>query len=134
VSKFYQTKDFKKLNDKWQKKLKKSGFEDIEQDEFQLKIWSSRFGRSKVGEAFDTKSAYYYMATHFLNDYTFQNNTDKLIWKHHADAVSIKDIFKLLKKMKVKITFYAVRRTIVRLEQEMKELYKKLPEEYEQEF
>lgn len=90
--------EFEVLKEKWYKKLKKSGFNDIEQDEDNLKAWSSKFATQKVKDLYESKQAYYYMATQFINDYVFSSKIDQIIWEYHAEGISMRDIAKTLNK------------------------------------
>jgi hypothetical protein len=123
--------EYDKLRAIWYKKLEEEGFEDIESDENNLKIWSAtRFASKKSQDVSQGKEAYYYMATHFLNDYPFESKVEKLIWEYHADGHSVKDIVIILKKRRFKklLQWSAVNRTAVntiinRLEKTMKNMY-----------
>lgn len=116
--------EFEKLKKKWYSKLKESGFEDIEQDEDRLKVWSSDFRLDKSTKLAESKEAYYYMAGNFLNDYKFENQVDKIIWEKHAEAMSVRDIAVLLKETGVKkISYFTVWQVVNRLEVIMKKMY-----------
>lgn len=96
---------YKEEKDIWYKKLEKSGFVDIEQDEDNLKKWSSVFTK-EVGkhslEVWKIKAEYFQMATNFLEEYKFDNNIEKVIWEYHANGLRIREIADLLKKARVK--------------------------------
>ena len=100
-----QTKQFKNLRDRWYKKLKDSGFEDIEQDEDRLKEYSTtRFTSGKnnklppdqIKTLNDSKEEYYRVAGHFLHEHEFNNEVDRFIWQKHAEGHSYRDITKML--------------------------------------
>lgn len=116
--------EYEKLRAIWYKKLDKAGFKDIERDEDNLKSWTAtKVNRSL--HSWESKEAYYQMATNFLSDYTFASNTEKLIWEYHAEGISTRDIAKLLKnKVKTMVvsrtTMWA---TVRRLEKIMKKMY-----------
>lgn len=93
---------FEQLKAKWYKKLEKSGFEDIESDENNLKVWSSIFARKNSPEVWQARAEYYQMATNFLEDYKFSNDVEKIVWEYHSNGISMRDISKLLKKARVK--------------------------------
>lgn len=99
--KFHKTKEFLELNKKWQEKLKKSGFEDIEDGKEELLVSSAIFKKKKFLKTYKIKEEYYYMATHFLNEYRFDSNIDRVVWTYHVEAISARDISKLLKKLKL---------------------------------
>lgn len=83
----FKSKEFRNLQKDWYKKLANTGFEDIEdtssQNEF-LKSWSSEIN--------ETGQEYYYMAEHFLSEYSFQDDDEKLIWEMHTNGKSERDI------------------------------------------
>jgi hypothetical protein len=123
-----QQSDYESLRDIWYKKLKDAGFEDIERDETQLKVYSSfKFGK-KRGQlqhgGGEFKEAYYYMATHFLNDYKFDNEVEKIVWSLHTEAVSVANITKYLHAHKIaKTNRQYVWEMVKKLEDLMKKLY-----------
>lgn len=121
--KFYKTKAFEKENKKWQRKLLKDGFNDIEQDEHNLRVWSSQFSRKKSLDTYKAKEEYYYMCTQFLNDHIFLTNLDRIIWEYHAEAISARNIAKLLAKVRIKMYHEQVWRVVKRLETIMYVLY-----------
>lgn len=115
------------LKDKWYGKLDKDEFNDIESDEDNLKVWSSfLFGKNRAGSQFggwQFKAEYYYMASQFLEQYKFDNNRDKIIWDYHSNGISIAEIAKTLKKVKIKTTINIVQKTIIRLKLKMYDMY-----------
>lgn len=63
--KFYQTAEFKKLQEKWSKRLKKSGFEDHENSKGVLKVHNLRIQSSLDREQLrDISSALIYYIHH----------------------------------------------------------------------
>jgi hypothetical protein len=111
----------------WYKKLKKSGFDDIEQDEFYLKKWSNRFENLAASNDpehwFKPKQDYYYYATQFANTYKFKSNKEKLIWEYHSNGISMREIAKLLKKVRIYISHETVRAILKPLIKLMKQDY-----------
>lgn len=109
-------KDCSKIKRLWEIKLEKSGLGNIEQQDGNLKIWSSYFFKTRYDETkFKAKEDYYRMASQFLNDYHFQNDVDRFIWSQHADGISAKDIVKMLKIKGVSSYKNGVHRVIKRL-------------------
>lgn len=139
---------------KWYKKLKQSGFDDIEQDEIYLKRNTKDFGRNHnivdaktnvkprkidkyssgtkhidLGNSdelyanFTSKQDYYYYTTHFLNEYVFTSNRDRVIWEYYSNGLTYKQIVKALKKVKIVISRQTVCNTVKRLAGIMKEKY-----------
>lgn len=125
------SKDFKKLQREWNKRLKDSGFKDIEQPDGRLKRWDShyfqlQFSQNHQGltkEYQESKIAYYRMAGYFLNDYKFQDEVEKLIWNMHSEGVGQRAIIKELKHRGLRGHFDYVGGTIRRLAAEMKKRY-----------
>lgn len=97
----YKTKQFKALQNKWYRKLKKEGFEDVEDtnspNEF-LKKWHTYDFKTKYqkGNA-ESITDYYRLASQFLHDYSFETGTEKKVWELHAGGHSIRKIEKLLR-------------------------------------
>lgn len=117
--------EYAKLKALWYKKLKDEGFDDIEQDEDNLKSWSAKFVREGSPlELIESKTAYYQMATNFLNDYDFETELEKIIWTYHSEAISYRNIAKLLKESKVietnRTTIWQI---VKRLGESMKKMY-----------
>lgn len=115
--------EYEKLRAVWYKKLESEGFEDIEQDEDNLKVWSSQFRRKKSVDTWQAKAAYYYMAENFLREHTFENNLDRIVWEYHSNAISIRDIVKLLKKVRIVRDHNWVHSVVKRLSAIMKKKY-----------
>jgi hypothetical protein len=126
------SKEFKKLEAKWYKKLKKEGFNDIEENESEYiirppyhyitdnRVFSSIEERRNH---FNAKQYYYYMANQFLNTYKFKNNRERNIWEYHVNGISYRDITKLLKKARIKTNRTTVGQIIASLRVEMKKMY-----------
>lgn len=112
--------DFKKVKALWYKKLRDSGFEDAESDEFNLKVWSLKFTTPKTVRDWQAKTEYYYMANHFLNNYKFEAPLDKVIWEYHTNGISVREIAKLLKKVKIKADRNSVWLIVKKLKSAMK--------------
>lgn len=117
------TDDYKKLKKLWYQKLKTSGFEDAESSEHHLKVWSSQFARKKSVLSWEAKAAYYHMANAFLNAYKFESDLERIIWEYHSNAISVRNITKLLKKVQIHTNRMTVWRTVNKLENKMKEMY-----------
>lgn len=115
--------DFEKLQKKWYAKLKKSGFEDAESDEYNLKVWSSVFFAHRSISQIQAKQAYYQMATNFLVDYKFENERDKIIWEYHSNGMSVRDIGKVLRKVGIRMNFMTVWRVVNKMRAKMYDMY-----------
>lgn len=123
--------DYQSLKEVWYKKLERSGFEDIEKDELNLKQYSSRFNQDAVVRNWYAKREYYSMAGQFLHTYKFGSNLEKVIWEYHTESISVRNIAKLLNKTKVtKTNKDKVLAVITKLD---KEMYKLFPSGYNKE-
>lgn len=125
-----KTPNFEQLKAKWYKKLKSSGFEDIEQDDGNLRSWSSSFYRARrAPETLAAIEDYYRLAGHFLHEHEFASETERLIWEYHANGLSGKDISETLAKVKIKVATSTALAIIKRLEGIMRRKY--LPGSYD---
>lgn len=119
--------DYQKIRDVWYRKLERTGFEDIEQDEYNFKtgLNSYRFKNKDVLRDYHAKSEYYSMAGQFLHSHKFASNLEKTIWEYHANAISVRNIAKLLSKVRTtrKMNKDSVNKIVQRLTTEMKRKY-----------
>lgn len=103
--KYYETVDFKSLDAKWKQKLKKSGFEDIEQPDGLLKIWASYFFKVRSnGTTEQAKEEYYRLAGHLLYDHKFPTARHKAVWELHAIGQTLDEITAALKSRNFKMS------------------------------
>jgi hypothetical protein len=94
------SKEFKDLQRKWYAKAKKSGYEDIEQADGNLKVWHSRLFQINANDITgEAKKEYYRLAGQFLHAHKFENKGDKIMWELHAGGMSVRDIAKELKRL-----------------------------------
>lgn len=107
----------------WYKKLEDSGFEDAEQDENSLKEWSSAFYRPRNTRLQASREPYFRLASHFLHDYQFETERDRVIWEYHAEGLQVHEIVDTLKKVKMPLSRTRVYHTIQRLANSMKAMY-----------
>lgn len=123
-----KSKEFKSLQNTWYKKLKESGFNEIEQDEDRLKNWtSSRILKGKnIGNAWadiqvsrEAREEYYRLAGQFLYEYKFKSALEKKIWTLHSTGMSFREIAKELRSTKFKCTKDTINRAIKPLAEEM---------------
>jgi hypothetical protein len=113
---------FKKLNAEWAKKLKDSGFKDIEGSNGRMDIDKAL---NNVVTKYDqisyaAKEDYYRMAGHFLHDKEFESDFDRMIWEKHSNGVAITDIVKALIKAGYKAYKRKVHERLQKLVAEMK--------------
>ena len=93
------SKEFKALQAKWNKKLAKSGFYDIEQEDGNLKSWHSfRFQAAGKDGSGAAKEEYYRLAGQFYHDYAFKNNFEKKVWYLNSEGFSAREIAKKTNK------------------------------------
>lgn len=118
--------DFKKLKAKWDNKLAKSGFEELETKSGDLRNTTKSGGViDKRRVTWEQQQEYYYLATHFLNDHEFKNKNEEIIWEYHSNGMSIRNIVETLNKVRKKKTDRQTVWEIVKaLSNEMKTLYK----------
>ncbi len=128
----FKSKEFKDLSKEWAKKLKKSGFEDIETSDGNLRVYDSyKLFQSgprhcMTPDWIAAKESYYRSAEHFLNRHVFNSPVERKIWALHSEGVSIRNILKVVKSKS--ITNKSIVHQIVRkLVKEMKDSWK-LPE------
>lgn len=119
MSSLLKTKKLKKLKELWDRKLAKSGLEDIEdghpEEPLLIRWHSSDFKRARVRHTFHAKQEYFVQAEHFLNEYKFQNKRERRIWELHSKGLSLREIAKLVRANKDS----TVHKVIKRLRNEM---------------
>lgn len=109
--------NFKKLKAQWDKKLKESGFEDIEQADGNLKIWHSTIFKNKFYKPrSEAKIEYYRLAGQLLWSYTFKSKNERDVWALHCEGFSRRQI-----QTKLKLKEFFVRSTVEKCVKAMKE-------------
>jgi hypothetical protein len=88
-----KSKEFKKLRTEWYKILKKSGFKDIERNDYELKE-PTKLEPITIEES----RAYYRLARQFLENHDFDSEFDAALWYMHSRGVSARDIGKMIKR------------------------------------
>lgn len=127
---------YEEEREKWYSKLKKEGFEDIEADEYNLKVYANNRFKATFKElgpgGWQAKAAYYQMASNFLESYKFENNIEKAMWMYHTEGISYRDIAKTLNKLnkKYRLDKNSVNKTIQKLKNKMFDLYLSQDKEY----
>lgn len=82
-----KSKEFKELQKEWYKKLKDSGFRDVEKNEREL------IAPSEIApETFEETVAYYRMARRFLEDHDFVSPFNAAVWFLHCEGLSAREI------------------------------------------
>lgn len=102
----------KNLIAQWDKKLKESGFHDIESRATgQLTDWHHWYFQERYTiEEYAAKARYYELATQLLYEYPFVNNRERKIWEMHANGAVIHDIAKA-----VGLSYQPVHRIVARI-------------------
>lgn len=96
----FQTKQFKKLFQTWNRRLERSGFEDVEdfkQPEPLLRRWTNtRMSHFTQDEVEDLK-VYFARAREVLLTHKFKNKQERRIWELHSEGFFDKEIARELK-------------------------------------
>ena len=96
----FQTKEFKALHDKWNKKLEKEGLKEIDNTGISHADYF-RLNYNNIDAS--SKAEYYRNAGYFLYEHKFKTELERKIWELHAEGVSIRDIVNVLKKQRFKV-------------------------------
>jgi hypothetical protein len=92
----HKPKTFNQLQEEWYAKLKKEGFEDIEQTDTKerlLKSWHSSYFHSRHNpHDFRHQEEYFRQATNFYHSHDFKNQAEKKIWLLHSEGYTIREI------------------------------------------
>lgn len=131
LSQWHESEELKELQEKWYKKLKDEGFNDIEDmssgGEY-LKAWHSTYFSSRyTPDSFEMKEDYYRRASHFLYEHKFEwipgstliNFKEREAWRLHTEGVSYKQIAVELRARGYKANKDSVNRIISDLKQIM---------------
>ena len=114
---FNETDEFKQLNAFWRKKLEESGFKDAEQDDGNLKQWTSHYFKVRhTGVRAEAKEMYYRRASQFLHEHAFKTDQERSIWELHASGLSIRGIAR-----KLQASVWLVSETIRKISLAMKQ-------------
>jgi len=99
--------EYQRLKAVWDKKLKKSGFVDIESENGMLKRWSIKFILDAKRPSVLYRDEYYRYASHYLFEYKFKCRQDKQIWRFHTEGYSLRET-----AAKMGLKFDQVRRVV----------------------
>lgn len=112
-------KTYNQLRKEWYKKLKDSGFNDIERRDGEFKDSRGIPTQLRVTKVFwEAKETYYYLAQHFLTEYKFESELEKTIWEYHLNGISYRNISKILEKVNIR----ADRQKIFKIVKKLKEI------------
>lgn len=114
---------FEILQDKWYAKLKKSGFEDAEKNEYSLYSSSDRFLDPRRIQKKAYNEDYYALCQQFLTDYKFDSKIEEVIWEYHTNGLTVREIADTLRKVKNFKAKSKIHRIVQRLQQIMKRMY-----------
>lgn len=125
----FKTKEFKVLEDLWYKKLKQSGFDDIEPGPRYLKysiesILTRKYNLDRKLE-YKKREEYFRIAGQFLYEYEFKDEISKIVWELHSEGSSIRKISKRLSDLGKKRATTQVKETIHEIRTIMFEKYNK---------
>lgn len=105
----------KQLLSLWDKRLRDSGFQDAEKNG-ELIQWDSHYFHARyTPDEFQAKQEYYQWAEALTHTHPFKSETDRHIWKLHAEGMSVREIARKLKARGVQTHKDHVARTIVRI-------------------
>lgn len=111
-----------KLQRLWYRKLKDSGFKDIEHSSGALDRSYTKSKRTQV--EIEVIQYYYSMASALLNDHKFVDPIEKTIWEYYSEGMSAREISEVLEQAGVKKKRHVtVSKIIKRLETIMKVKY-----------
>ena len=107
---------YKKLKKKWYKKLRDSGFVDIEAGQPP----NDKYFRTRLKNNASATLHYFRLARNFYSHYNFASNSDQALWFWHSEGASMRQIIKKYrKKFKKSMSVYWVHTQIHRLIKEM---------------
>lgn len=103
-----KSKEYKALQAEWDAKLKRSGFEDHEQRDGNLKRWHAHDLPARLSSVkFQVQADYYRSAGMFLHEHTFDSEIERAVWELHAAGATLREIPKQLKSSKVRTKWKA---------------------------
>lgn len=95
--KYYQTDEFKELQQEWYGVLKTEGFDDIEQIDTPYVERPFKHKRTTVDLDYETKAQYFQMASAYYWHGEFLKPHHKQIWSLHAEGATVREIATKLK-------------------------------------
>jgi hypothetical protein len=118
------SKEFKKLQGSWYRKLASDGFQDIERPDGKLKKWESfAFSRKSRQNLVKDSTEFFRLAGMFYHEYRFLKKRDKIIWGAFAEGKVAPEILLVLATNGIKLKETVVYDTIQELTQKMLEFY-----------
>jgi hypothetical protein len=113
MSSQFKTPQFEALRGKWYKKLKQSGFEDIEHQDM-LKRWDGHIFARYDPYSSSMKQEYFRLAGIFLNEHEFASKTDRDIWSLHSEGATLDEISAKVKRRNFKRSSRSAIRLIIK--------------------
>lgn len=94
MPKYWKSKRFEELNEEWNKKLKESGFKDIEKQAGSNTFIDYQYVYKHCrGVAKEIRTQYFLSLSHCVQEEkSFEDHLDQLIMERTAEGVSIKEI------------------------------------------
>ena len=107
-------KDLRKLQKKWNDRLTKSGFKDIERADGSLINFDSHRLREMNPDSntMIARQRYYELARQFYHDHTFDTSLEKEVWRLHSEGMIYDDIVKATRR---KVSRSAAHRMVTEL-------------------
>lgn len=97
----------KALKTKWYRKLKDSGFEDIEdtesKNEFLVAWHGSYFSRLYTIQEYQERQEYFQQTVFFSKSYSFKTKLEERVWCLHSEGFSYREIAEKTKSQKDKV-------------------------------
>ena len=97
TKKYWRTQKFRSLQKKWEKKLKDSGFVDMEDAKARLRQNAGNSYRTRSHTLINAKREYYEMLGFWQHETGFKDDVERLVMELKADGIMIKDICLVLK-------------------------------------
>jgi hypothetical protein len=110
-----KSKDFKTIERDWYRKLKETGFEDIEdtsRPDRMLKSWHSFRHRKFSTLQIDCVKTYYDNADELLTQGRFSSREIEQIWAFHCEGLSCREIERRINRFKKKSMINRIIRSI----------------------
>jgi hypothetical protein len=95
TKKYYETNEFKKINKEWEKKLKESGFSDIEKPDVRF---SNKIRKEEI-ELCEKTENHFDMCRDYLNSGKIKNQLDFEIFSLYCEGHSTRTIESRLNKV-----------------------------------
>lgn len=99
MTKVIKAKSYSQERKVWYKKLKETGFNDLENSQGFLKAYASSNFSQTSPHAHESRREYYYLCQQFLNEFKFDSELQKAIWEYHTNGISYRDIAKTVRKV-----------------------------------